>query len=128
MEQLASSPRTAEQPRATFATTALATAFACCCLLLPALLACGGTPTAAGSPRSAGGDPAGSDTAGGNPASDNPKCQPVTCELACEGGFAQDANGCDICSCAAACEPVTCELYCEDGFATRDGCEVCVCK
>ena len=82
-------------------------------VLLAALLAfhaCGGsTKSRPGSPSATG-------------------CQPVVCDLACEDGFAQDENGCDICSCAPVCEPVTCELYCEDGYATKDGCEVCACE
>jgi len=30
------------------------------------------------------------------------RCTPVTCEIACEHGFARDADGCEICSCAPA--------------------------
>ena len=33
-------------------------------------------------------------------ASCNGGCDPVLCNLFCENGFAQDANGCDICECA----------------------------
>jgi hypothetical protein len=56
-------------------------------------------------------------------------CQPVTCELACPNGFKKDANGCEICACAAACQPVTCDLHCENGFTTNaEGCDICSCK
>lgn len=37
-------------------------------------------------------------------------CQPVTCELSCEGGFAVDATGCQVCACAGGSDAPQCTL------------------
>jgi hypothetical protein len=63
---------------------------------------------------------------------DDPECEPVTCELFCENGFATDDDGCPVCGCADPepddCQPVLCALFCEHGFETdENGCEVCSC-
>src|SRR6185295_10361987 len=39
-------------------------------------------------------DPGSSSGAAGSPG-----CEPVTCDLYCENGFAKGADGCEICSC-----------------------------
>ena len=62
-----------------------------------------------------------------------PTCEPVMCALFCEGGFARDPRGCEICACEPPpppmCEPVTCEIWCEHGFAIDErGCEICACN
>lgn len=45
-----------------------------------------------------------------------PSCEPVLCELFCENGFATDADGCEVCSCAEVadtCGPI------ENDYATE---------
>ncbi|MEZ4335054.1 MAG: Kazal-type serine protease inhibitor domain-containing protein [Sandaracinaceae bacterium] len=62
-----------------------------------------------------------------------PVCDPVLCDLFCEGGFVVDERGCEICACnpppPPACEPVACDIWCEHGFVVDErGCEICACN
>jgi hypothetical protein len=60
-----------------------------------------------------------------------PACEPVTCELWCEHGFATDpATGCEECRCnpPPTCAPVVCTLACERfKVDPATGCEICEC-
>jgi hypothetical protein len=61
------------------------------------------------------------------------QCEPVTCTLFCENGFATDENGCEICECEEEeppqCEPFQCALDCFNGYKTdENGCQICECR
>ena len=52
-----------------------------------------------------------------------PVCADILCDLFCENGFKQDANGCDICECN---EPPACECAVDtDCVKTSPGCCPC---
>ncbi len=73
------------------------------------------------------------DSSGDACESQQAQCEPVTCEIYCEHGFATDEDGCEVCACEEPpqCEPVACRMDCSDrgGFATdENGCEICECR
>ncbi|MBR58125.1 MAG: hypothetical protein CMH54_08905 [Myxococcales bacterium] len=59
---------------------------------------------------------------GCSPPPDGNECEPVTCTLFCEDGFAKDDKGCEICACN---EPMECEPASRRDAG--DGCNTCIC-
>ncbi len=51
-----------------------------------------------------------------------PRCRPLACDVHCDNGFAEDADGCLICQCAEAPPPRDCpEVPCDPGQDCVDG-------